>query len=64
MILRISLETGETSDLVLASKAVRYMQANAELKDAWLMYGDPAKIRILIRRTKSSFSLYIQKEEQ
>ena len=62
--LRVVLQTDDISDLIFVASAVRYLSDRPELQDAWLLYGDPATVRVPIKRTKSGFSLYIQRIEE
>lgn len=63
MNIRIELETENVYDLIFASRSVNYLLENPKLKDAYLLYGEPAKYRIIIKRTKSGFSLKINNVE-
>lgn len=56
----IKWRTNDPADLIFAERAVKYMEANPTWTNSWLLYGEPPKVRVPIRRTSTGYSMVVE----
>lgn len=57
----IKWRTDDPSDLILAERAVAFMENNPGLTTAWLVYGEPPTVLVPIRSTPAGYSMVVER---